>query len=151
MGTFCCKICNLCKEKTGRNQKVCDSEECRREVQRQRTQEYRRRKAKEEGRLHRVDIGRGQGQPQGKDSPHYVNGIARFHKLAPLIRKARQVCNRCDKNLLDAKKDEWCVHHIDHDRTNNELSNFELLCKRCHQIEHNCWEAFEGSTTSRKA
>lgn len=149
MNTYCCIICKEVKVKTGKNQKVCDEPECRKEIQRIRTQEYRRRKAKTEGRLHRVDIGRGQGQPIGKDSAHYKTGIAMFHKLAPLIRKARKVCNRCNKNLLNANKDDWCVHHIDHDRTNNEISNFELLCKRCHQVEHKCWEAFETSTTIR--
>lgn len=31
-----------------------------------------------------------------------------------------------------------CVHHKDHNRYNNELSNLMRLCKRCHQIEHGC-------------
>ena len=149
MGTFCCRICGVVELKTGRNQKVCLSEDCQREVSRLRTQEYRRRKAKKEGRLDRVNIGRGGGQPSGKDSKHFKTGIAHFHKLAPVIRKARRYFNRGNKDLLEVGKDEGCVHHIDHDRTNNEVSNFELLCKRCHQIEHNCWEAFETSTTIR--
>ena len=32
------------------------------------------------------------------------------------------------------------VHHKDHNRKNNVESNFELLCKRCHQVEHECWK-----------
>ena len=28
------------------------------------------------------------------------------------------------------------VHHIDHDRTNNDVSNFMFLCRGCHLIIH---------------
>jgi 5-methylcytosine-specific restriction endonuclease McrA len=41
-------------------------------------------------------------------------------------------CNRCqyaDKRIL-------VVHHKDRDRTNNNLSNLEILCPNCHAIEH---------------
>ena len=34
------------------------------------------------------------------------------------------------------------VHHIDHNRDNNKIDNLQLVCKRCHQIEHECWLAF---------
>lgn len=146
---YTCQVCGTVGVASGRNQKTCTNDECQREIKRIRTQEHRRRKAKKEGRLDRVDIGRGGGQPSGVDSQFYKTGIAQFHKLASKIRKERGSCNRCGKCLIDAQKDEWCVHHIDHDRTNNDTSNFELLCKRCHQIEHKCWEAFESSTTIR--
>lgn len=151
MSTFCCIICGEQCVKTGKNQKVCLSEGCRREYSKIKTREYRRRKAERENRLDRVGIGKGGGQPRGKLSTFYKNGISMFRKLSPVIKEQRRYCNRCNKDLLYAGKDEWCVHHIDHDRTNNEISNFELLCKKCHQIEHKCWEAFETSTTSRKA
>lgn len=32
------------------------------------------------------------------------------------------------------------VHHKDRDFSNNVPENLETLCKRCHQIEHKCWE-----------
>lgn len=38
--------------------------------------------------------------------------------------------------------EELLMHHKDHDRKHNVLSNLELVCKRCHQIEHECWLAF---------
>ena len=42
-------------------------------------------------------------------------------------------CNRCQyadfPEILE-------VHHIDRDRTNNELENLEILCPNCHQVEH---------------
>lgn len=53
-------------------------------------------------------------------------------KLA--CKKARKLlskfCNRCNstKNLV--------AHHVDHNRNNNNLSNFEILCKKCHQKHH---------------
>src|SRR5438552_3794511 len=28
------------------------------------------------------------------------------------------------------------IHHRDRDRTNNDRSNLQLLCARCHRIEH---------------
>ena len=39
-------------------------------------------------------------------------------------------CERCSsqRHLL--------VHHIDRNRTNNELGNLETLCRRCHHFEH---------------
>ena len=42
-------------------------------------------------------------------------------------------CNRCGYNkLLDILQ----VHHIDSDRSNNDLSNLEILCPNCHCEEH---------------
>lgn len=71
-----------------------------------------------------------------------TSGIALFqHKLRQEA-KSRRFCERCSTDLLEATSKEWCAHHRDHDRTNNVASNIELLCKRCHQIEHRCWEAF---------
>ena len=61
-------------------------------------------------------------------------------------RKAREnlawICTRCQsgKNLL--------VHHKDEDRTNNDLSNLEVLCRRCHQMEHECWKNLPNKVIS---
>ncbi len=115
---------------------------CKREKQRLATQRYRLRKSKENGTEHRIGIGKGGGQLKGKDNAMYSTGIREFHRLSPQIRLERKCCERCNKNLLQATKGNWCVHHKDHNRCNNEINNFELLCKRCHQIEHKCWESF---------
>lgn len=47
-------------------------------------------------------------------------------------RKKKESCNRCGstENLV--------VHHIDENRYNNIDENLETLCRRCHQIHHNC-------------
>jgi len=92
----------------------------------------------------RVGIGSGNGQPRGKDHPTYKNGIKRFIDFSATARRTIQYCERCGKDLLNAGQGNWATHHKDHNRNNNpeDGSNFELLCKRCHQIEHRCWEAF---------
>jgi len=41
-------------------------------------------------------------------------------------------CNRCNYD----QKRILVVHHIDHDRSNNDISNLEILCPNCHAIEH---------------
>jgi hypothetical protein len=98
------------------------------------------------GREHVVGVGKGGSNPKYKDHPQYKTGISQFAKLRPVV-KERRYCERCSKDLEFVGSFEWCVHHRDHDRTNNEIENLELLCKRCHQIEHECWKAFEGATT----
>lgn len=123
------------------------AEDVRKRKGRETMQRLRRKKAEIEGRLDRIGIGKGGGQPKGKDSPTYKNGILFFQKEAPRIKEARRYCERCGKDLKEAGRYQWCVHHKDHDRSNNVPTNFELLCKRCHQIEHKCWEAFGSSTT----
>jgi 5-methylcytosine-specific restriction endonuclease McrA len=42
-------------------------------------------------------------------------------------------CNRCGyRDVIDILQ----VHHRDHNHSNNELSNLEILCPNCHAIEH---------------
>jgi len=51
-------------------------------------------------------------------------------KKLNIYRQCHHKCERCGQshNLL--------VHHIDQDRTNNEFSNFRVLCHSCHAIVH---------------
>lgn len=51
------------------------------------------------------------------------------------------------RELVDRTKCSFCssvinllVHHKDENRYNNEKSNLLVLCKRCHQVKHKCWE-----------
>ncbi len=83
-------------------------------------------------------IGKGQNSPSGKDSVHYTDGIGLFHKyLSPAV-KTRRYCDICGKDLKDAGRYEWCAHHKDFERGHNTIDNIQLLCKRCHQMVHNC-------------
>lgn len=70
----------------------------------------------------------------GPDNPMYKTGSAPNHYRREAFRIHGEKCNRCGttENLV--------VHHIDENRNNNPLdgSNWEILCKRCHQLHHGC-------------
>lgn len=102
------------------------------------------------GREDVIGVGRGGSNKRGKEHPWYTNGKGIFPNLSRKMKDKLEECQMCGKDLSNANRYEWCVHHIDEDRSNNKLSNLILLCKRCHQIEHRCWEAFEGATTIPK-
>lgn len=69
------------------------------------------------------------GNQWGESNHQYKNGIGTFSKKA--LDYYGNQCNRCPS------KDNILVHHKDEDRTNNVLSNLEVLCKKCHQ-DHHC-------------
>lgn len=49
-----------------------------------------------------------------------------------LLRERGQQCERCKYAIHQILQ----VHHRNRDRTNNNLSNLELLCPNCHASEH---------------
>lgn len=69
------------------------------------------------------------GNQEGKNN-HQWTGKSGSSGCRRAIKVIPNVCNRCGslKDLL--------AHHIDKDRTNNSLENFEILCKKCHQLHH---------------
>lgn len=73
---------------------------------------------------------------KGSDHPRYSTGVAYFERNRSKLRQERRYCERCDKDLLEVGRYEWCVHHRDHNPTHNTPENWELLCKQCHQQEH---------------
>lgn len=74
----------------------------------------------------------------GPDNPVWRGGIQTYR------RHKKSACERCasDKHLI--------VHHKDEDRYNNELDNLETLCKRCHQMHHECWKNLPTSGVCRQ-
>lgn len=147
---FSPKYCEDCGDEfvpTGPAAKYCPlhSAERRRNSAVSRTRKYR------EKRGCAVGVGKGGSNSVGKEDSQYQTGIARFMKSRATIRRERRYCNRCGRDLLDAGRYHWAIHHIDHDRTNNCESNWELLCKRCHQIEHGCLEKLKDCNDYRKA
>lgn len=48
------------------------------------------------------------------------------------LRKYGAVCNDCGYNLSKKMLD---VHHIDSNRSNNEIGNLRVLCVWCHAME----------------
>lgn len=81
-------------------------------------------------------VGTGKANTKGVEDSNYTNGRSFFMKIREQILNDRKSCNRCNRLLLPKRKGQWCVHHIDHDRTNNVIENFELLCITCHNKEH---------------
>lgn len=102
------------------------------------------------GLLKKPGVGKGGNNAKGVDDSQHKNGIGYFMSVRHKIKLDRRYCEDCKKDLINAGRYEWVIHHRDHDRSNNEDDNFELLCKRCHQIEHECHKAFEGAETIRK-
>lgn len=130
MTTKICKLCNKEFDITYPAQKYCVN--CR---------DIAKRACRERDKIkRRTGVGSGNSPTnRGKTHPNYKNGIGMYKK----IRDARFMevgmkCERCDKSLVGTSCYDWCGHHKDHDRTHNDESNIEILCKRCHQLEHDC-------------
>lgn len=81
----------------------------------------------------------GQGALGADKHPNYKHGLYVSQTQTRRILESRKNCERCGKYLLGLTQWEWCTHHIDHNHANHAESNLELLCKRCHQIEHKCY------------
>lgn len=62
---------------------------------------------------------------------HYEDGSSVYRELA--FRAYGKYCNRCGYNTAPHILQ---VHHKDRNRENNTLSNLEVLCPNCHEIEH---------------
>jgi hypothetical protein len=88
------------------------------------------------GRIAKPGVGSG-GNQEGENNHQYKTGIGTYSQRA--FEHYGRKCNRCDSTEL------LLVHHRDEDRTNNDLSNLEVLCKGCHQ-EHHC---IRDETTGR--
>ena len=68
------------------------------------------------------------GNQVGKNNHQYKDGIGTYRKIAFSFKESK--CERCNS------EDNLLVHHKNEDRSNNELDNLEILCKRCHQKHH---------------
>jgi hypothetical protein len=109
-----CVICNKLFARHHSKQKTC-SEVCKREnylVTR---------------RLHwsrtYVRLGRNQ---KGTNNNAYKNGLGMYKSMK------KSLCEKCQST------EKLCVHHIDHNRLNNNIDNLQTLCRRCHALEHDC-------------
>lgn len=79
----------------------------------------------------RVGVGSGGHNETGCHDQKYRQWF-----LMDVWRRQDGRCAECDVELT---AESMLLHHIDHDRNNNVLSNFAGVCKRCHQLEHECW------------
>ena len=82
----------------------------------------------------------------------WKTGIYVFRRWAKeKLKQLSYCCERCGNKIDATARGTWAGHHKDHNRLNNTKDNLEVLCKRCHQIEHECWTALQGVTTRAKA
>lgn len=121
--------------------------------------EQRKLRAREGTQRHRIKyglvqkpyVGKGGNPNKGISNPMYKHGMYVFETLRAEIKAQRRYCERCNTDLEEATHYFWVVHHKDHNHWNHDLNNLELLCKRCHQVEHECHLAFtKGATTISK-
>jgi hypothetical protein len=63
-------------------------------------------------------------------------------KSARLLKKLikcdmkKHICEHCSRTTWNDESIPLELHHVDHDHTNNELQNLELLCPNCHASIH---------------
>lgn len=115
----CIKCNNVIPDGKYRNAKFC-SDKCRAAFNSHKSRvKY--------GLIKKPGVGSG-GNQSGTDNHMYKTGIGTYNKIA--FKNKPNFCNRCQTT------EKLLVHHIDEDRSNNELDNLEILCKRCHQKHH---------------
>lgn len=147
--SFECIGCSGVFDKTGRNQKRCAP--CAQAAQKQAIHAWNVRTGNYTG------TGSGAHNTPGELHPQWNGGESLFvNRLAPAYFRKVRYCERCGLDLKGEPPGKRAVHHKDHNRKNNSEGNFELLCKRCHQVEHECWRNLpnngggEGATTIPK-
>lgn len=144
-----CKICGVMYTPTGPCSYYCPTcaEGQRKLSNRRKEIAYRKRK----GCL--VGVGKGGAPHRGELNPMWKGGVASiFASHRSQMRATIKHYEWCGKDLTDVGRYEWCVHHIDHNRKNNNRSNLVMLCKRCHQVHHECIRNLipESATTISK-
>jgi hypothetical protein len=94
------------------------------------------------GAIKNPGVGSG-GAQWGKSNHRYKTGIGSYSKK--VFDAFDNSCKRCGST----DKSRLLVHHVDHDRTNNELNNLEILCKKCHQSHHYTRDEITGRFISK--
>ena len=120
------------KDYGGRYRKVCDM--CQREAHLQSRRDINRRRRIKQGRL--VDCGSG-GNQWGENNHRFKTGVGKPYYRRVCFTYHDPKCIHCGFVTLHPKFSDICVHHVDHNRYNNEADNLVPVCKACHQnIEH---------------
>ena len=114
------RVCKKCSKELPRRRQLYCSDKCRSAYLQQRW------KIKH-SLIEKPGVGSGGNQLREKNH-QWKNGKATFQKIA--FEYYDHICKKCGST------DYLCVHHKDHDRLNNNLSNLMILCKSCHQKHH---------------
>lgn len=70
---------------------------------------------------------------------HFKSGIGIYRKF---IKKKK--CEKCGNN------EKLMIHHKNHNRFDNSLNNLQVLCFRCHTLEHNFLSHFKEAYKKNK-
>jgi len=145
-----CQVCGKAYQPTGSCSKYCI--DCAKQIQKQRVRTASYNHAVKTGKIKQPGIGSGSTTGHGEDNHMYKDGLyTTIRVTGPRLHKERRFCEACGKDLKNEKnRHKVCIHHIDHDRTNNAIENLMLLCKACHQSYHKIHKTFEGATTISK-
>ncbi len=66
----------------------------------------------------------------GENNGNFTKGVVYRNKA---LKEYGYKCQRCG---YDDNKAAIVVHHKDHNRDNNDITNLEVLCANCHTIHH---------------
>lgn len=132
--TFTCKKCGVTFQKEMKSSYVWYCEDCRKKRNVEINMAVKKRK------IPTTEIGVGSGN-SSKNKGHYTHpsfktGIQAYrniYKDACLIPRTDGKKMKCE---LCGSEKYLCIHHLDHNRENNNISNLQCLCKRCHQKHH---------------
>lgn len=140
------KTCSVCVQTffaSGPAGKYCSG--CslvKQEEAKQKNRERAERRRRAEGRR----IGR--GAPRGEAHPNYKHGFYVAQTQSREYREKVRYCERCSIDTFSLSRWHWVMHHKDHNHANHKEDNLELLCKRCHALEHEVINNIkEGATT----
>lgn len=137
-----CISCNKPFTKTGKNHKRCTS--CNLEHKLNYSRIYYE--------THKTP-GLGSGSTTGiaEQNHMFKHGRCVFRRWAKeRLKQLDYCCEKCGTTIDVSARGNWAGHHIDHNSHNNTIDNLVVLCKKCHQVEHECWRAFQGVTTIPK-
>ena len=132
-----CKVCGASFIGTGPASKLCPlHKEERLQQIKDATRERIAASRAASGKIKNPGVGKGGNPLTGEANPSYVHGKYVFETLRHEIRQEVHSCERCSKDLINVPPRNWCVHHKDHNHWNHDRANLELLCRRCHAVEH---------------
>jgi hypothetical protein len=132
--TSACEECGITIDKTNAPaRRFCCS--CAKSIAKRKRKEYSDKHRLKKG--VKVGVGSGNNQASGEAHYGYKSGIGLYKRIVK--ERGDTNCNRCGIDIDFSQHYKWVVHHIDHNRKNNTSENLELLCKKCHQHEHDCF------------
>lgn len=74
-------------------------------------------------------VGKGGASKKGKEHHSYKSGIGEYREIKYNYMKENNIPELCE---ICGSTEFLVVHHIDHNRNNNNIENLQLVCRSCH-------------------